>query len=187
MLSRPGEVLAEVVDVAIAHRNERIASEIAVHQDANQVVRALDQRADTRLGGNRRTLLQWPLFGIMTQLQGVRPPASRSLATGVRPWPLVSVAGRRRCVRCGLGTNGATYCPSHQASVRSLQIDWQLRRRLAGICLKCGIPRQTGQRGGSGELHIGQSARWPSSRRRAHRGSTHDGGGQVRRRGSRVE
>ena len=42
-----GEVLAEVVDVAIAHRYERIASEIAVHQDANQVVRAPRPAADS--------------------------------------------------------------------------------------------------------------------------------------------
>ena len=48
---------------------------------------------------------------------------------------------RRRCVRCGIPTNGGTYCPRHKASVRSLQLDWRARRRAAGRCLKCPEPR----------------------------------------------
>ena len=48
---------------------------------------------------------------------------------------------RRRCVRCGIPTNGGTYCPRHKASVRSAGIDWRARRRAAGRCLKCGEPR----------------------------------------------
>ena len=45
-----------------------------------------------------------------------------------------------RCVWCGV-LSGTTYCPRHQASMRSAQRSWRERRLASGLCLKCEDPR----------------------------------------------